>query len=257
MQCTNPTEKIKFIPYYRSSTITSLITKNNQGPPTPTLKKTNVIYQYQCPHGDCEHHPSTYIGLTTTTLSRRLTMHLASGGPKQHALENHNLTLTRNDLVSNTKIIYNQSNHNKLSIMEALLIKKLQPSINNQCTGINRTLKLFTWADSDTAPQSPETSHSTYFQSQYLPLPPPHLCTIAVPINLYSYPVTKSCCHNCISQNLHLPSSYANCPLYTLVVPPKNVNQTFTSGLYSTWSSFTRYLSRDNTHLSPPDDDLP
>ena len=32
-----------------------------------------------------------YIVLTTTTLSRRLTMHLASGGPKQHALDNHNL----------------------------------------------------------------------------------------------------------------------------------------------------------------------
>ena len=124
--------------------MTSLITKDNQGIPTPNLKKTNVIYQYQCPHGDCEYHPSTYIRLTTTTLSRRLTMHLASGGPKQHAQENNNLTLTRNDLVSNTKIIYDQSNHNKLSIMEALLIKKLQASINKQCTGINRILKLFT-----------------------------------------------------------------------------------------------------------------
>ena len=27
---------------------------------------------------------------------------------------------------------------------KALLIRKIQPSINNQCTGINRTLKLFT-----------------------------------------------------------------------------------------------------------------
>ena len=53
------------------------------------------------------HHNNIYIGLTTTTLSRRLTMHLASGGPKQHALENHNLTLTRDDLVNNTETFFN------------------------------------------------------------------------------------------------------------------------------------------------------
>ena len=36
-----------------------------------------------------EHHNSTYIGQTITTLSRRLTMHLASGGPKQHTTDAH------------------------------------------------------------------------------------------------------------------------------------------------------------------------
>ena len=141
VQCTNPADKIKFIPYYRSNTITSLITKNNQGPLTTPLKKTNVIYQYQCSHGDCAHH-NNIIGLTAATLSRRLTMHLASGGPKQHVLENQNLTLTRDDLVNNTKTLFNEFDHNKLSIMEALLIRKVQPSINNQSTGINKTLKL-------------------------------------------------------------------------------------------------------------------
>ena len=69
----------------------------------------------------------------------RLAMHLASGGLMQHALENHNLTLTTD--VNNTKILFNEFNHNKLSIME--LIRKLQPSINTQSIGINRTLKNF------------------------------------------------------------------------------------------------------------------
>ena len=46
-----------------------------------------------------------YIGQTNTTLSRRLTMHLASGGPKQHHKEVHHATLTRKELVDNTKII--------------------------------------------------------------------------------------------------------------------------------------------------------
>ena len=35
--------------------------------------------------------------------------------------------------------------HNKLFIIEALLSRKMHPSINNQSTGINRTLKLFTY----------------------------------------------------------------------------------------------------------------
>ena len=70
-------------------------------------------------------------------------MHLVTGDPKRHAIENHNLTLTRDDLVNNTKIILNEFNHNKLCIMEALRIRKLQPSINSQCTSINRTLERF------------------------------------------------------------------------------------------------------------------
>ena len=144
VQCSNKSDTLKFIPYYRSNTITKLITTNNQGPPTPPLKKTNLIYQYQSLHGDCEHRNNIYIGMTTTTLSRRLTMHLASGGPKQHALVNHNLPLTRADLVNNRKILLTEFNHNKLYITEAILIQKMQPSINNQSTGTNRTLKLFT-----------------------------------------------------------------------------------------------------------------
>ena len=107
------------------------------------IKKTNVIYQYKCSHGDCEHLNNTYIGMTTPTLSRRLTMHLASGGPKQHALTNHHMPLTREELVNNTQIIFSESNNNKLSITKALLIQKM-PTINTQSTGISRTLKLFT-----------------------------------------------------------------------------------------------------------------
>ena len=45
------------------------------------------------------------VGLTTTTLSRRLTMHLSNGGPKQHTQNSHNINLTRESQVNNTKII--------------------------------------------------------------------------------------------------------------------------------------------------------
>ena len=59
----------------------------NSPPPHPTLKRTNVVYEYKCNMGDCEHLPSSYIGMTTTTLSSRLTMHLQKGGPADHAKE--------------------------------------------------------------------------------------------------------------------------------------------------------------------------
>ena len=45
------------------------------------LMPTNIVYKYTCNVGDCELQNSTYIDMTTTTLSRRLTMHLAAGGP--------------------------------------------------------------------------------------------------------------------------------------------------------------------------------
>ena len=39
VECSNKIDTLQFIPYYRSNTITKLITKNNQGPLTPPLKK--------------------------------------------------------------------------------------------------------------------------------------------------------------------------------------------------------------------------
>ena len=51
------------------------------------------------------HRSSNYIGSTTTTLSRRLTMHLANGAIKDLQLARHNSNLTRNNIVRNTVII--------------------------------------------------------------------------------------------------------------------------------------------------------
>ena len=88
-----------------SNKITNLIIKNNLTPPTNTLKKTNLIYQFSCHEGDCELHNQAYIGLSKTTLARRLTMHLSNGGPKQYTQNSYNINLTRESLVNNTKII--------------------------------------------------------------------------------------------------------------------------------------------------------
>ena len=142
-ECTNPQDKLKLITYYQSTTTSTLIMKNNQTPPPPQLQRTNLIYEYKCPIGKCERQNNSYIGLTTTTLSRRLTMHLQHGGPKHHAQHQHNTQLTRDILVQNTTVIATNTDSNRLHIMEALLIFQHKPPLNNQYTGLVRTLKLY------------------------------------------------------------------------------------------------------------------
>ena len=47
-----------------------------------------------------------------------------------------------NFFVQNTNILYYEPDFNRLQIMEAILIQELTPTINNQNTGVQRTLKL-------------------------------------------------------------------------------------------------------------------
>ena len=101
--CLNPAERMQLVIYYKSNTINNLAMRNNHSPLLPFLKQTYLIYEYTCKHGDCELHPSQYIGLTTTTLSRRLTMHLAGGAPKIHRQEAVDIELNREIIVNNTK----------------------------------------------------------------------------------------------------------------------------------------------------------
>ena len=104
------------------------------------LQRTNILYKYECNVGDCE--PQAYIGYTRTTLSRRITMHLQSGAPLKHSQDFHSSTLNREQMVSNTSIIRQENDFNRLEIMEALYIKYTKPEINLQTTGRGRTLRL-------------------------------------------------------------------------------------------------------------------
>ena len=139
----NPDEKLKLTIYYKSFTTTNLVCKNNQRPNPPPLQQNNVIYEYNCSTGDCERLQCSYIGFTTTTLSRRLTMHLQHGAIKQHHAQKHSEPITRNIIVNNTKILRSESDCNRLQIFESLYIYAKKPIINNQCTGTERTVKLF------------------------------------------------------------------------------------------------------------------
>ena len=50
--------------------------------------------------------------------------------------------ISRENLIQNTNILYYEPDFNGLHILEAILIQELTPTINNQNTGVQRTLKL-------------------------------------------------------------------------------------------------------------------
>ena len=136
-------DKLELTIFYRSPKISNLVMQNNLSRDTSTLKQTNVVYQFNCTYGDCAHQQNgTYIGHTTTSLGRRLTMHLQEGGIKRHLWQNHNTRLTREDLVTNTKIIDRCTDKRKLQVLEAVYIRDCDPSINRQVNA-RGTLSVF------------------------------------------------------------------------------------------------------------------
>lgn len=147
VKCVNPNDRIKLCIYYQNRKTHTLVIKNNVLSDGNKLKKANVVYQYFCPYEDCRLHSVNYIGSTTTTLSRRLTMHLREGSPKEHMHQHHNTTLTRKQLVENTIIIASSSSPNRLRILEALHIKDKSPTINKQMVSSAVTLALWGGAE--------------------------------------------------------------------------------------------------------------
>jgi len=118
--------------FYKNKRTSNLILKNNCHPtPTNSLKKSHLIYEFKCSIDECAHQINSYIGMTTTSLSRRLTMHKGDGAIKKHILE-HNIPITRQLLTDNTKILYENNNYFNLRLAESIFIDKLKPKINIQ-----------------------------------------------------------------------------------------------------------------------------
>ena len=143
VSCTNGNDRIQLVCYYKNDKLNQLIMTNNLTNKRKGIQKTNVLYEYSCPDEDCKLLNAQYIGLTTTSLSRRMTMHLQDGAIKKHLRTAHATTLTRQHLENNIKILKQINDTVRLEIAESLLIRNLKPSINNQDTGKTRTLKLW------------------------------------------------------------------------------------------------------------------
>ena len=126
-----PDHRILLKIYYKAPRTSSLIMRNHQQN-IATLQQTNVVYRFKCSTGDCATRNVYYIGHTTTTLSRRLTMHLQDGGPKTHLQDYHDTRLTRDLLTSNTIILTKQHDKRRLAVTETILIRDTSPIINAQ-----------------------------------------------------------------------------------------------------------------------------
>ena len=127
------TDQLKLTIYYKSPKVSSMIMSNDLSRDRSTLKATNVVYEFKCPFGECARQSnSSYIGHTTTTLSRRITMHLQEGAPKHHVLTKHKQTLNRRVMVENTSILCKDTNRRKLKVLEAVYIRDKDPNINRQ-----------------------------------------------------------------------------------------------------------------------------
>ena len=128
--------------YYKSRKSRNLFMRNNLAR-TEMLKRTNVVYRFSCPNEDCRLRSVDYIGVTTTSLSRRLTMHLADGAPKEHMQREHNTRITRQMLTMNTEVIASAYDSRKLQVLEALFIHEEAPILNRQ---MQQTFTLSLWS---------------------------------------------------------------------------------------------------------------
>ena len=128
--CIDPTDNLRLTIFYKSCKTSDLLIRNSIHGSKDKLKRTNVVYQFSCPYEDCRLRGINYIG--ATSLSRRLTMHLREGAPKQHMTQTHQKTITRTLLTENTTIIKTQHNTTRPWILEALLIRQHSPQLNEQ-----------------------------------------------------------------------------------------------------------------------------
>ena len=131
---TDPEQKLRLVIYYKSKkTSQLLITNRRKAEPAP-LREDHVIYEHTCTIEGCG--PQTYIGMTSTTLSRRLSCHLQNGAIKQHNSDLHRTILTRKQLEEGTKIIDREKDPRRLVLLEALYIADLEPPMNAQSSDL-------------------------------------------------------------------------------------------------------------------------
>ena len=89
------------------------------------------VYMFKCHLGDCvSYENNTYVGLTTTTLSRRLTMHLNNSIGLYLKIHSIPRSKFQKILVENISIIAHEINKLRLEILEALHTKTQTPRIN-------------------------------------------------------------------------------------------------------------------------------
>ena len=134
-------EQLKIIFYYKNSKTANLVIKNSPTTQCEDLNTTNVIYNFTCNRMTCQ--SANYIGMTRTTLKKRLDSHYYNGSIYKHYKEFHKEKLTKENLYNNTKIIEKEQEWKRLSIKEALKIIEMTPKLNIQYESFNSILQLY------------------------------------------------------------------------------------------------------------------
>ena len=127
-----PFERLTLRVFCRPRTTASLIMRNNTSGEKPMAEVTNVVYQFKCPVGACQYRNTTYIGLTTTTLRRRMQAHRNNGGINSHYTASHDRKPLLTELLENTTIVHREPLRYRLNIAEAVHIAVKHPVLNTQ-----------------------------------------------------------------------------------------------------------------------------
>ena len=118
--------KVDLVIYYKNMKTSNLLIRNSP-PRPPAIKEHGVVYLFRCPVEGCSH---SYVGMTTTVLSKRLSCHLQEGAIYNHFIDKHNENISRELIVASTEIIDTVSDFTRLRFLEAIHILSLKPSLN-------------------------------------------------------------------------------------------------------------------------------
>ncbi|MPC62460.1 hypothetical protein E2C01_056545 [Portunus trituberculatus] len=137
---TRPDTTIKLIIYYQSRKTSQLLIKNKEtNEKSATQEETDeksathedhVTYEHKCNNENCRAH--TYIGMTRTSLSRRLTCHLKNGAIHEHYSKHHQRDPTLHDLVTGNMVLDKEKERRRLTLLEAIYIALKKPNMNHQ-----------------------------------------------------------------------------------------------------------------------------
>ena len=106
--------------------------KNNNAPKPLPENETNIVYKFECTVGTCRGRKIDYIGLTTTSLKKRMENHRYNGAIHMHFKQAHDRRPKTGELLENSKVLHRVDNYHRLAITEAVSIELQKPLLNIQ-----------------------------------------------------------------------------------------------------------------------------
>ena len=118
--------------FSRPNLTATLVMKNNNAPKPTLANETNVVYRFECTVGPCRGRNIDYIGLTTTTLQKRMESHRYNGAIHTHYKKAHDRRPKTKELVESSSVLHHVPKYHRLAITEAVSIELRKPILNVQ-----------------------------------------------------------------------------------------------------------------------------